>query len=90
MNIQEKEELEAELYASWIRHPITVEMLKVFAQHRDSFIQELVNAAGNANVEDKQFRNLSYGLRTIHTMLKIITDFDLFKQHINKTNAPRN
>jgi len=79
MDITPENILSAE-HKAWLVHPVTIQLLKNIEKHKKSFVDSLSFSAGNNDLSDSHFRNLSYGLKTIDVILSITKETTKFVQ----------
>jgi hypothetical protein len=66
-------------YEQWRLHPITHEFLKILERHRQSFVDQAVFSVGDF----PKLQTAVCGIRDIDTIIKFMTDYNLFKQKVN-------
>lgn len=73
-------EILEEQYSDLFKNVAYTEILKAVRAHKERFAQEMVANCNDYNIPDQQFRNLAYGLKSIDTVLKLMTDIKTLKQ----------
>ena len=83
MNITPENVLSAE-HASWLKHPVTVQLIKNLEKHRELFVKTLSSNAGNSAEPDVLFRVNAYGIRTTDAILTMVKDTNKFVEQSTK------
>jgi hypothetical protein len=65
-------------HEEWIKHPCTIQMLKLLDEHKSTFVDNLSKMSSNPEVLDATFRCFSYGIATIDTIKRTMTDTNVF------------
>ena len=79
-----QEEILVDQFEEWLKHPVTTLVLKSVQKHKEKFAVSLMNGTDDYTIPDQRFRNLSFGMRTVDCVLKIMTDFPTLKKQIEQ------
>jgi len=72
-------------HIDWLKHPVTVQMIKNIRAHKKDLIEKGVSISSDYTQPDNFFRSLSYGAKTIDAILRQIENTDQYLE-VSKRN----
>jgi hypothetical protein len=72
-------------HIDWLKHPVTVQMIKNIRAHKKDLIEKGIAISSDYTQPDNFFRSLSYGAKTIDAILRQIENTDQYLE-VSKRN----
>ena len=73
-------------HQDWLKHPTTIQMLKLIDYHKQAFVDGSANGAGDYEIPDAQFRLNAYAIATLNKLKHCLIVTDIFiNNSINQT-----
>jgi len=71
-------------HLDWKNHPVTIQMFKNLAKHRETFIKAMTTCAGDMTQPAEYFRVNAYGIRTLDAITSMLKDSQKFVEQSTK------
>ena len=71
-------------HLDWKNHPVTIQMFKNLAKHRETFVKALTTSAGDMTQPAEYFRVNAYGIRTLDAITNMLKDSTKFVDQSTK------